>query len=75
MKKLKLKWSLIRRHRKDETEFLVGKFYSESDALWAATVFAAHKVIGKDYQSYVTDGKHVFYPSATIPQQAFNLSE
>ncbi len=73
MRKLTLKWKLIRKHRQDGTEYDVAHFRSESDALWAATIFEAHKVIGKDYQSYVTDGKRVFYPSATLPAGTFNL--
>ncbi len=70
----KLKYSLVRRDRKTGTEFIVARFYSDGDALWAATVFEAHKVIGQRYQSYVTDGKAgVWYPSATLPVHTFNI--
>ena len=69
-----MKYKLMRRDRKNDTEFLIARFYCEGDALWAATVFEAHKVIGARCQCYVTDGKRISYPAGKLPANTFNLA-
>lgn len=69
-----MKYQLVRRDRKNDTEFVIARFYCEGDALWAATVFESHKVIGARCQCYVTNGKRISYPAARLPADTFNLS-
>ena len=74
-KKPSYKWNLVRRDRITGSEFIVGKFMVEGDALWAATVFEAHKVIGSRYQSFITNGKQISYPSSMLPDNTFFITE
>ncbi len=57
----------------------IATFKSEGDALWAATVYQAHKILGKNHRHWVEvrEGKHirVLYPAAVINPQIFNLTE
>ncbi len=50
----------------------VGKFKSEGDALWCATVFAAHKGFS-GWIHWVQKGKKVWYPATAINPEYFNL--
>jgi hypothetical protein len=72
-RKTQLKYKLIRKDRKTAQEYEIARFLSEGDALWAATVFAAHKVFGTRHQTYVTNGKNIWYPSTKLPMDTFNI--
>ncbi len=57
---------LMRQIKETKQDFLVATFKSQSDALWAATVFAANPSFDKTIH-YIPKGKAIWYPSATIP--------
>ena len=57
----------------DATNQVIGRFTNLNDALWAATIFASHKIFAMTYIFWVEDGKKSYSPSSAINPESFNL--
>jgi hypothetical protein len=68
-----MKSYLIRKDPKTGEEFGLAIFVAPGDALWAATVFQAHKIYGDRFQHFVRTGKIIEYPVEAIDPAIFNL--
>ena len=69
-----MKYKLMSQTKDDERrENLIGTFANQGMAMWAATLFTAHKVFGRDNLYWIQKGKKSFVPCTVIDPDSFNL--
>lgn len=70
-----MKAKLMRYDRETGTNYFMATFAAKGDALWAATIFEAHKSISRRFGHYVQFGKEIHYPSGALDPEMFLLAK
>ena len=72
-REMKYKVMSQERNKDYPKKIIIARFENQGMAMWAATIFTAHKIFGRDNIYWVEKGKKSFVPCTAINPEHFNL--